>query len=92
MRILHETDIVKSGSSKVVDENGEPMVVYHGGRSGITEFNPDIDRNRKLKEEWDGFSIYFTKEKSLAEMYASREGKEVYETFVSLKKPNAIYC
>lgn len=30
-------------ASKVVDENGEPMVVYHGGAKGIQEFHTSTE-------------------------------------------------
>ena len=32
-KVLQEIVTAKENSSKVVDENGEPMVVYHGSRS-----------------------------------------------------------
>lgn len=43
------------GESKVVDKNGEPLVVYHGGASGIDTFynmkdNPtDLHKNNTIK-------------------------------------------
>jgi len=47
-------------SSKVVDENGEPLVVYHGGRS-FTKFN---------KGEGVDKGIYFTNNKDFALFFA----------------------
>lgn len=58
-----------SEASKVVDENGEPMVVYHGSpNSNIDEFNSkNNSRGNKsgLKEE----GTYFTTNKNLANFY-----------------------
>jgi hypothetical protein len=49
-------------SSKVVDENGEPMVVYHGiSKEDTNEFRTD---NGWLH------GIYFSKNKEIAEAYA----------------------
>ena len=54
-------------ASKVVDENGEPMVVYHGSPYGnITEFNRKGHSVSGLRE----FGTYFGTSKKLAELYA----------------------
>jgi len=73
-----------ANASKVVDENGEPMVVYHGTTSG----GFDVFNMGKIPdEEWDdiGTSSYrsgadataflgshFAKERSVAEMFTSK--------------------
>ena len=49
-------------SSKVVDENGEPLVVYHGSNENFFEF-----KNRLFG--YRGF--YFTDKKSVARSYGS---------------------
>ena len=54
-------------ASKVVDENGEPLVVYHGSPYGaITEFNRKGHSVSGLKE----FGTYFSTSKELAQLYA----------------------
>ena len=54
------------GVSKVVDENGEPLVVYHGNTdTNITKFTKG--KGRYLK---DG-NYYFSPSKSVAESYAT---------------------
>lgn len=54
-------------ASKVVDENGEPMVVYHGSPYGnITEFNRKGHSVSGLRE----FGTYFGSNRRLAELYA----------------------
>lgn len=63
--------------SKVVDENGEPMVMYHG-----TEWNPLAEKsgNAAFKDE-----SYFTDKKDYANRY-KKDGK-IYEFYLNLKKP-----
>lgn len=39
-------------ASKVVDENGEPLVVYHSGNPNITAFNQDETISIEKGEEW----------------------------------------
>ncbi|UCV14116.1 PLxRFG domain-containing protein [Quatrionicoccus australiensis] len=41
--ILHQALTFKGATSKVIDENGEPLVVFHGTRDGgtFTEFQPN---------------------------------------------------
>jgi hypothetical protein len=50
------------GDSKVVDEKGEPKVVYHGTTKDFTSFS---------KEASHGFGIYFTPEPDVATTYAT---------------------
>jgi hypothetical protein len=68
--------------SKVVDENGEPLLVYHGSRSA---------------EEFDTFNInekgiFFTDKNIISEVYA--EPNEItdnlYPVFLSLKNPTPV--
>jgi hypothetical protein len=77
-------------ASKVVDRNGEPLVVYHGSPSGdITQF----DRN-KSKTESSGlkeFGSWFTTNKKVAELYANKRltdgvsGNAIYPVFLNLR-------
>ncbi len=54
-------------ASKVLDENGEPQVVYHGSPYGsITEFNRKGHSVSGLRE----FGTYFGTNKKLAQLYA----------------------
>jgi DNA polymerase III sliding clamp (beta) subunit (PCNA family) len=57
-------------SSKVVDENGEPKVVYHGSISGdINIF--DRTQSKRLSSGLKEFGTYFTDNYKLAELYKS---------------------
>ena len=58
--------------SKVVDANGEPLVVYHGSNwKGITTFDRSQSKRRRsgLRE----YGHFFTTNRALAEMYAAVE-------------------
>ena len=50
------------GDSKIVDENGEPLVVYHGTNGLFTKF-------KKTKNGYLGPGIYFVNDKKIAERY-----------------------
>jgi hypothetical protein len=82
------------GDSKVVDKDGNPLVVYHGAAKGFTQFNP-----KKIGARDPGFfgaGFYFTPDEEAAWSYASSaseadrtdEGKaKVIPAFISLQKP-----
>ena len=80
-------------ASKVVDENGEPLVMYHGTAFG--EFN-EFDLNRIGRNYDQSFGFYFTNIKSKntgysAQEYANRKfiSKKpyVFEVFLNIKNP-----
>lgn len=56
-------------SSKVVDENGEPMVVYHGSGDTFTIFSP--------QSEWHG--NFFSSERSVAKSYSPTADNVIFE-------------
>jgi len=71
-------------ASKVVDENGEPLVVYHGSPySGITSF----DRKQSAKREFGlkEYGTYFATNKTLSEAYKSWS-KLDNETLINIDK------
>ena len=75
---------VKRNVSKVVDENGEPKVVYHG--------TPKFDRFSIFKKGSGGYlgpAIYFTNLKAYAQKYENKwgDGGNLYDVFISLKRP-----
>ena len=56
-------------SSKVIDENGEPLVLYHGSPySDIKEF--DRTKSKRLSSGIKEFGTYFSTNKNLAEIYS----------------------
>jgi predicted ABC-type ATPase len=60
-----------SKASKVVDQNGEPLVVYHGSYVAINEFSNEVTAH------------YFTDKKIVAETY----GNDILSCFINIKKP-----
>jgi len=88
------------GDSKVVDADGNPLVVYHGtSDGGFSSFDSqaaqDSDANQGAGD--DGLGFFFTDDRKLAEQHRDRlDGerpawmpatKQVYEVYLSLKKP-----
>lgn len=68
--------------SKVVDENGEPLAVYHG--------TPKFDRFNIFKKGSGGYlgpAIYFTNLKTYAQKYENKwgDGGNLYDVFLSLR-------
>ncbi|EKT4486688.1 hypothetical protein JGK44_001088 [Shewanella algae] len=75
------------GDSKVVDENGDPLVVYHGTGADFSTFSLD-----KAGSGTDtgmlGKGFYFSTDPNYASQYARRgESPNVMPVYVSLKKP-----
>ena len=68
------------GKSKVVDENGEPLVVYHGTDKQFTSFDP---------EKSIGGQHWFTSDKSAIEAgEVGAQGKGIImETYLNIEKP-----
>ena len=56
--------------SKVVDENGEPLVVYHGSENEFNIFNPNYKKRANLSSVLKD-KIYFTSSKYAASRYSS---------------------
>lgn len=75
--------ILQTNSSKVVDENGEPMVVYHGSNNEFTKF--DTARIGSSTGTSDGRGFYFTTDK----YYANSFGKDgnVLSVFLNIDNP-----
>ena len=69
-------------ASKVVDENGEPMVVYHSSNHEFTRFDPErIGTTNDLGFYGRGF--YFTPN----EQYSKTYGEVSYPVFLNIREP-----
>jgi len=79
-KLLKKIISAKGNSSKVVDINGEPLVVYHGIGADFTEFYASGMASRGTN--------FFTSDKNLAKKYA-KDGR-IYEVFLSMKDPEII--
>ena len=69
-----------SEASKVVDENGEPLVVYRAG---------EINKDGTIKTRYKAY--YFTPSKGMAEQYAKQEDVPIYEFFLKADSINDIH-
>lgn len=70
--------------SKVVDESGEPMVVYHGTSARFTTF----DASRQGQTAGVGGGFFFVSRKEVAkEVYGWRKGGRVMGLYLSLQNP-----
>lgn len=73
-------------SSKVVDENGEPLVVYHGTSTGGFSIFNTYGSNFGLF----GQGSYFTDTREVAESYMDKgngDSKQVYGVFLNIRRP-----
>lgn len=72
------------GDSKVVDENGQPLVVYHGGKKGIKFFSN--------KYALDENMFFFTSHEGLANEYrqyneSDFDKTDIYPVYLNITKP-----
>ncbi len=70
------------GNSKIVDENGNPLVVYHGTDKKFDEFKTDKISSKTDNGVW-GRGFYLTPNKSIADGY----GDIIMEMYVKIENP-----
>lgn len=85
-KLIKDFVLASSNASKVVDENGEPLAVYHGTskRWYGGKFNTF---------DTDNHPVWFTPDRSYAEEYSTAEGRkqhrldrpQVYSTFLNMR-------
>ena len=81
------------GDSKVVDENGKPLVVYHGSRINQNIGIFDRSKGKILDHGYFGQGIYLTDNPRAAESYARQWNEPgyqygpIYPVYVSIKNP-----
>ena len=70
-----------ANASKVVDENGEPLVVYHGSnKSDIKVFS---NKSKRYNVHEDG--LFFSESRESAETYAFGDTPTVYGVFLNIR-------
>ena len=84
--------ILQNNSSKVVDENGEPRVVYHGTPNDFTVFDKDYLQTTSGDKGNFGSGFYFTPRATVADFYARFKGGNgfVIDGFLNLMNPFVI--
>jgi hypothetical protein len=82
-----------ANASKVVDENGEPLVVYHGTNIEFNKFDKNVESNTHgTSQGFQGF--FFTQSEARSGEYALEKEKRkggdaiVIPVFLSLKNPS----
>ncbi|MFM7852018.1 MAG: hypothetical protein ACKO96_08885, partial [Flammeovirgaceae bacterium] len=79
------------GDSKVVDENGKPLVVYHGTRRDVSNFDSFAEKQTAHPSNELGF--FFAKDPKYADDYASNPafgdpgGANIVPVYLSLQNP-----
>lgn len=71
--------------SKVVDESGDPLVVYHGTRSEPFEAFSIAKAGTRTDRGYLGVGVYFTDRANVASIYG--EDGWVYPVYLSIRKP-----
>jgi adenine/guanine phosphoribosyltransferase-like PRPP-binding protein len=75
------------GDSKIVDENGEPLTVYHGTNATFTEFSRDQQGSNTAWENTN-LGFYFIADRNLAQEFANESGGDtVMDAYLSIQKP-----
>ena len=62
-------------ASKVVDENGEPLVVYHGSKSILNVFDPSKFKRRQRLSQQIKPTNFFSSDKTVADFFAITENQ-----------------
>ncbi len=57
-----------ANASKVIDENGEPLVVYHGTDKQFTEFDPQ----KQSASQYGAKGFFFTERKDIAQLFGDK--------------------
>lgn len=80
------------GDSKVVDENGEPLVVYHGTNQDIDVLKSSKQLEREgLREVGYTNGIYFASNPEYAGRYGfNREGTNIMPVYLSMQNPKIL--
>ena len=98
--------ILQTNSSKVVDENGEPLVVYHGSKSIFSVFDTNGQQGTKTENTGAFFtdnrrvavgyssSIDDISEEDFAQLdeYGEHYGGGIYPTFLNIRNPLSVEC
>ena len=80
--------ILENNSSKVVDEEGKPLVVYHGAYDGGFSIFDKSKRGSATNAKSAKKGFFFTDNRKLGEEYARRSANgKLYEVYLDMKNP-----
>lgn len=71
------------GNSKVVDQNGDPMIVYHGTNDDVEIFDKNLIGSSSKNMGHYGKGFYFSTNKNESKLY----GENIIQAYLSIKKP-----
>lgn len=71
------------GNSKVVDEQGRPLVVYHGTNNNFNIFDKSMFNKTESRGDYVGEGFYFHKKSYSAQKY----GKNIIAAYLKLENP-----
>lgn len=78
------------GDSKVVDDKGRPLVVYHGTSSDFDTFDMD-ESGKNTGTAIYGRGFYFTTNKDVATKWGAKRGEpRVISAYIKLENPNMV--
>ena len=66
-----------ANASKVIDENGEPLVVYHGSKSIFTVFDSSKSESRQYLSQQIKPTNFFSSDKTVADFFALTENQSL---------------
>ena len=81
------------GDSKVVDEAGKPLVVYHGTAEFFSEFDSSLSNYGEVSKDFNFFTnkmkAYANSAKDYADYWGKRNNQPgwIHEVYLSIKKP-----
>lgn len=81
------------GDSKVVDENGKPLVVYHGTSEFFSEFDSSLSNYGEVSKDFNFFTNKMNAYANSAKDYADYWGKRnnqagwIHEVYLSIENP-----
>ena len=88
-KVLQNIITTSDNASKIVDENDEPCVMYHGTRSDFTTFHMhdgSLGRGAYFTSNWDEAAEY-AKQKQNVEDIEDLDESKVLEVFLNICKP-----
>jgi hypothetical protein len=71
------------GDSKIVDDKGDPLIVYHGTTKDFSEFSDEM-KGVRTKHKKEDVGYHFTNDPSYADAYADTSTMANYLTYVEM--------
>ncbi len=71
------------GDSKVVSQDNDPLVVYHGTEADFDNFSDEL-RGSRTKHDKEDVGYHFTNDPSYSDAYASTSTMNLYMSYVEM--------